>query len=337
MDDPVDDPVDDLVPGPPARLYTPADLLGGFAADDPRSYARTLDGRAYLAWVRQGGRTAPDGVATRRAAHDTRVTSLLNAALVGRRAVAIMGGHRTRRCDDAYRHVATIAWRLTAEGFTVVTGGGPGAMEAAHLGARLGRSPAADLRHALDDMTAEGVPQDFPLERADDLVAGGGYAAGTLAALHAWQRPAFDLAARTGARGAESIGIPTWLYGHEPPTPLATHHAKYFENSIREDGLLAVALYGVVFAPGGAGTLQEIYQDAAQNRYASVRGLFSPMVFLDLDGIWRTRYAVDTALYQLFGPEHHRMLAFVDDAGAAVDAVVRHRDEVDRHLAGDTG
>jgi len=34
---------------------------------------------------------------------------------------------------------------------------------------------------------------------------------------------------------------------------LASHIAKYFSNSIGEDGMLAVATAGIVFAPGGAG------------------------------------------------------------------------------------
>ncbi len=62
----------------------------------------------------------------------------------------------------------------------------------------------------------------------------------------------------------KSIGIPTWLYGHEPPAPFATHIAKYFANSVREDGLLTIAKHGVIFAPGSAGTTQEIFQDATQ-------------------------------------------------------------------------
>ena len=51
-----------------------------------------------------------------------------------------------------------------------------------------------------------------------------------------------------------SLAVPTWFYGHEPSNLFASHIAKYFSNSIREDTLLAVALYGIVFAPGSAGT-----------------------------------------------------------------------------------
>ena len=61
-----------------------------------------------------------------------------------------------------------------------------------------------------------------------------------------------------------SLGIPTWLYGHEPSTPFATHIAKYFVNSVREDTILTVAYGGIIFTPGSAGTLQEIFQEAVQ-------------------------------------------------------------------------
>jgi hypothetical protein len=82
------------------------------------------------------------------------------------------------------------------------------------------------------------------------------------------------------ADGGRSLAVPTWHYGHEPLTPLATHVAKYFLNSIREDVLLALATNGIIYAPGRAGTLQEVFQDAAQNYYRG-DGPFSPMIFYD--------------------------------------------------------
>ena len=42
-----------------------------------------------------------------------------------------------------------------------------------------------------------------------------------------------------------SVGIPTWLYGHEPPNAFATQIAKCFANSVREDGLLTIAKSGI--------------------------------------------------------------------------------------------
>ena len=82
--------------------------------------------------------------------------------------------------------------------------------------------------------------------------------------------------------GKENLAIPTWFYGHEPSNLFATAIAKYFSNSLREDGLLAISLHGIVFAPGSAGTRQEIFQDATQNHYGTF-DYFSPMVFLDKD------------------------------------------------------
>ena len=78
--------------------------------------------------------------------------------------------------------------------------------------------------------------------------------------------------------GGESLGVPTWVYLDEPTTGFATHIAKYFTNSIREDGLLAIARSGVVYAPGGAGTEQEIFTDTAQNSL-TLYEVRSPMVF----------------------------------------------------------
>src|SRR5260370_38022412 len=76
--------------------------------------------------------------------------------------------------------------------------------------------------------------------------------------------PAYSLSKT--AKG-ESPALPTWYYGHEPTTPFATHIAKYFQNSIREDGLIALAVHGIVSASGRAGTLQEIFQDTVRNYY----------------------------------------------------------------------
>ena len=104
-----------------------------------------------------------------------------------------------------------------------------------------------------------------------------------------YMRVADDLRARF-APGGESLAIPTWVTAGEPISLFASHIAKYFSNSIREDGLLAVATAGIVFAPGGAGTMQEIFQDGAQNAYR----LFgrSPMAFLD-----SRHYCAETGLY----------------------------------------
>ena len=59
----------------------------------------------------------------------------------------------------------------------------------------------------------------------------------------------------------------------------ATAIAKYFRNATREAILLQVCDAGIVFLPGAAGTVQEIFQDACENYYA-VNGSVATMVLV---------------------------------------------------------
>ena len=172
-----------------------------------------------------------------------------------KRIVAIMGGHSMHRDDPWFRPTAETARLLSRAGFFVVSGGGPGAMEAANLGAHLANEPDGALDAAIATLAkAPWATDDGYVERAHEVLE---------------RHP----------DGGTSLAIPTWFYGHEPSNLFSPHIAKYFSNSLREDGLLAIALHGIVFAPGSAGTVQEIFQDAAQNRYSSF-GWRSPMAFL---------------------------------------------------------
>jgi hypothetical protein len=68
-------------------------------------------------------------------------------------------------------------------------------------------------------------------------------------AIDAWLDAAFEVRAQFPVSPEEaarcpSVAMPTWLYGHEPPNAFATHVAKYFDNSVREEGVLAIGLYG---------------------------------------------------------------------------------------------
>lgn len=283
-----------------STLYTPEELFAGFRSDDPTSYGDTPDLLAY-----RSTRLGPNReVGMLRALHDQCITDARDAFLAGRRVVAIMGGHALARTNEAYREVALMAARLTGQGTVVVSGGGPGAMEATHLGALLSPTGPDALAEAIARL---GSAPDFPTDTSKLVAPGGAVDAAVLAALHAWQRPAFDvLASVAPADRGVSMAVPTWFYGHEPPTPFATGVAKYFSNSLREDGLLAVAKDGIVFAPGWAGTLQEVFQEAAQNYYRVFHDRFSPMAFLDTDRCWSEQFPVGPLLETLFGGDDYR-------------------------------
>jgi predicted Rossmann-fold nucleotide-binding protein len=290
-----------------STLYQPEELLGEFATEDPKVeklvYEASVDWRSYLTFAdpldtKAFTNDSVDTVLARRL-HDTSISDALDDFLTTVKEqqtaakkggiVAIMGGHDMLRMektkgaepgialgdeewegrsdDSVYTRVAFLAWRLTNLGYLLVSGGGPGAMEACNLGAYFATRPLSDLRRAIKTLEsfkeftsgksvewlipAMKVRRDFPLTPAD-------------------------------AAKCQSVGIPTWLYGHEPPNPFPTHIAKYFENSVREEGLLAIATHGVIFAEGNAGTVQELFQDACQNYYATY-GTAAPMILFGKD------------------------------------------------------
>jgi hypothetical protein len=184
-------------------------------------------------------------------------------------------------------------------------------MEAGHLGASLAAGTDPDIDDALALLKTQPV-----VPALGDIVNSIGAVDPALAArAHAWFKPAYEIAASIHDPG-QSLAIPTWLYGHEPTTPLATHIAKYFQNSIRESGLLAVAKQGIIFFEGKAGTLQEIFQDGAQNFYRSI-DYFSPMVLFGVE-YWTAKYPVVALLQKLFAPaDFAKYVLVTDDIAAA--------------------
>lgn len=291
-------------------LYSPEELYAGFDPARPESYADTPDARIYSHWHSRGGAHPPvllDTLAQR--LHDHAITDAMEEVLAlqsqgrPRRVVAIMGGHSMLRGQPDYRAVAELARELARLGFFLVSGGGPGAMEATHLGAWFAGRSEAELSAALEVLARAPSYKD-----------------------REWLSRAFEVRATWPLRDAdrvvgESLGIPTWHYGHEPPNPFATHIAKYFANSVREDGLLTIAKGGVIYSPGSAGTVQEIFQDACQNHYKTV-GVVSPMIFLGQEFWTRTR-PVFPLLEQLArGQEYARYLLLTDSREHIVRALV---------------
>src|SRR5205085_12160439 len=70
-----------------------------------------------------------------RSVHDDAVSDALDELLRGTRVVGVMGGHAMARGTREYAGAARLGRELARAGLTVATGGGPGAMEAANLGA----------------------------------------------------------------------------------------------------------------------------------------------------------------------------------------------------------
>ena len=232
-------------------LYAYDELQSGHES----GVAESLDMR-ISSWFASSSATTLTDLAVR-ALHDATIDAAVARLVVGRRMVGVMGGHDLSRDAALYRRVADLGRALTRAGFFIATGGGPGVMEAANLGAWFAPFEDAQLEEAI------GLLADAPAYASDRQR----YVERALEVRNRW------------AGGGDSLGVPTWVYLSEPTTGFATHIAKYFTNSIRENGLLAIARSGVVYAPGGAGTEQEIFTDTAQNSLTlySVR---SPMVFL---------------------------------------------------------
>ncbi len=279
-----------------SKLYTPKELFAGFDAANPNSYADTPDAVIYRHSRQQGHHPDPLHALAERL-HDHSITEALDETLSGS-PVAVMGGHALARGSDGYRNAVRLGAALGQAGMTVLTGGGPGAMEAVPLGVRLG---GADT-DVLADLAK------VPSFGHDDESIGRWLAAFP-------EVPSFDT--------PRTIGIPTWFYGHEPPNPACELHAKYFANSVREEGLLTVASGGIVYTPGKAGTVQEVFQDFTQNYYASV-GPAAPMVFLGKD-FWTDEVPAAPLVRKLAaGREAEQWILVTDDIDEAVELLLKY-------------
>ena len=62
-----------------------------------------------------------------------------------RNGVSVFGSARTKPDDPGYQSCVEVSRRLAQAGFTIITGGGPGIMEAGNKGARLAETPSIGL------------------------------------------------------------------------------------------------------------------------------------------------------------------------------------------------
>ena len=288
------------------QLYSPRELYDGYNPLVADSFETCFDSRVYRHYVDAGKQQAEKRETFARILHDHGIHMALNDFFKThdqRLCIGIMGGHAQQRTDDGYRDIVLLSKRLTEMGFIMLSGGGPGAMEATHLGAWLADRSREDVDDALDTMAVAPTFKDAE-----------------------WLSTAWKVMEKYPQERYHSLGIPTWLYGHEPSTPFATHIAKYFENSIREDNILTLAYGGIIYTPGSAGTMQEIFQDAVQNHYLSV-GLSSPMVFMGKK-FWTEEMPVYPLLETLTskGKYQNLILSISNDIDEIIEELMRFRD-----------
>ncbi|MGI9243510.1 MAG: LOG family protein, partial [Verrucomicrobiales bacterium] len=280
------------------QLYTRQELMDGYSEAEDLS----TDKQIYDHFVAHGRHHAGVLEAIAQRIHDHAIENALDNLLAGspgippKQVVGIMGGHGTSRQDPSFESVAKVSRGLTQRGYFVTTGGGPGTMEAGNFGAYMAEASEEEFAWAIETLKAAPVFTDPGyLEQAAKVVD-------------------------RFPNGCDSLAVPTWFYGHEPSNWFSNHIAKFFSNSLREDGLLEISLHGVVFAPGSAGTTQEIFMDATQNHYKTF-GHVSPMIFLGSG-----RYVGETGLFPMLqrlaeGREYSDHLHLSDDPESIVEIV----------------
>lgn len=289
----------------PPGLYCAPSLYGEMMKDCQCKCCYDME--VYQHFLSKGKHTDDEMEMLARALHDFAIGHYLDEFLNGydpRQVVGVMGGHGVLRTSDEYRQVVELSKELTERDTLMVTGGGPGVMEATHLGAWMAGRPMAEVDEALKILSeAPGFKDE------------------------GWLQTAFEVIRRYPQERYHSLGIPTWLYGHEPSAAFATDIAKYFDNSIRENTILTVAFGGIVFTPGSAGTMQEVFQEAVQNHYLSF-GYASPMVFLGRK-FWTEDIPVYPFLEQMMqeGRYKNLQLKLTDSSHEVVEELLSFRSE----------
>ena len=289
----------------PCSLYSAPALYDEMMKDYHCKCCYDID--VYRHFLDKGKHTEDEMEMLARALHDFAIGKWLDDFLDQydpKQVVGVMGGHSMLRNTPTYRSIVLLSKELTEKGSLMVTGGGPGVMEATHLGAWMAGRTIEEVDEALSILTkAPGFKDE------------------------GWLQTAFEVIKRFPQEKYHSLGIPTWLYGHEPSAAFATDIAKYFDNSIREDTILTVAFGGIVFTPGSAGTMQEVFQEAVQNHYLSF-GYASPMVFLGRK-FWTEEIPVYPFLEKMMeeGKYKNLRLFLTDSEHEVVEELLKFRNE----------
>jgi len=337
----------DIRPAPRNGLYRLEDLLVGYDPKDPRTIVKTASFRQYQAYYPLTLPGASDLKGLQKAVrHDAAITAGLLAFIrqSRRRPVGVMGGHSVDRSDPAYVDVARLAREITRRGYLVVTGGGPGIMEAGHFGAHFAYAGDRQFEDAVDEMKASSPSRMPPLPDDKEMLNDDGSLSAAvteqfLRDLNAWFLAAAKVKKALKGKKGPSLAIPTWAFGHELSQPFATRYAAFFLESLRETALVRESRAGIVYAKGSGGTVREIFEDAEENYYAKRPDELRPMIFFDRDRFWEGKgkprgIKVDSAIKSLFSrmrktfpvkervvfeADHARILGILDAYDAATN------------------
>ena len=127
----------------PSKLYNKETLYNGFDPSRPETYLKTLDKVIYDYYQETREELSIKDTLAQRL-HDHSITDSLHEYISKydeRRLVAVMGGHNMLRTDATYLQVVRLSKMLAEHGYLMLSGGGPGAMEATHVGAWMAVEP----------------------------------------------------------------------------------------------------------------------------------------------------------------------------------------------------
>ena len=236
-----------------ADLYDATELYG------TDSYPESRDAAIY-AWSKAGStRGLTEDLA--RTLHDHAITDALNDAPPDRASPGggIMGGHALLRGEEAYRAVAELP-------------------VADALAARWSPAVArAQWRPPTSVPTC--VPGRTPWTRRCRARAGA-----VLPPQHRyWVGTAFQVRDAGQSPVRSQLQHPYLALRTRTDQRLRHRIAKYFANALREDTLLHRCRGGIVYLPGEAGTVQEIFQAVTENYYVAEPGQVAPMILVGVD------------------------------------------------------
>ena len=229
-------------------LYTFDELTSVDPSDSGRTDT-TLDARMGAWFTASSPSALHDAVI--RSLHDATIEVALARFVYGRRIVGVMGGHAVERGAPAYRSAAILGRTLARAGLVVATGGGPGVMEAANLG-------AWSAPFATPCSTTRWKAAPGPVLRAIPRVR---------------RACALDIR-RRWPQGGESLGVPTWVYlTNRPPdsrrTSRSTSRTACVRTASSRSHARASCTRRAVREPTGDLHRQRAEQPAARTRCAA--------------------------------------------------------------------